>query len=116
MVDEPALGLDRLRVSVDALPVEIPAVARTLPYFSLLPVFASLIPQMVVADQYAGRPDADDCSNAMSRHRVGWRCLSVCAEETAGGAAVPGSFCLSGSSVGCSPLRKEPAPRSIIGS
>ena len=73
MVDEPALGLDRLRISLDALPVEIPAVARALPDSSLLPVFASLIPQMIVpyADAAALMLANLDRGNAMSRHRVG---------------------------------------------
>jgi uncharacterized protein len=73
MVDEPALGLDRLRISLDALPVEIPAVARALPDSSLLPVFASLIPQMIVpyADAAALMLANLDRGHAMSRHRVG---------------------------------------------
>ncbi len=44
MVDEPALGLDRLRMSLDALPVHVSAFARALPGPLFLPVFASLIP------------------------------------------------------------------------
>ena len=48
MVDEPAIGLSRLRVSRDVLPVHVPAVARAIPRPLLLPVFASLIPQMIV--------------------------------------------------------------------
>ena len=73
MVDEPALGLERLRISVDALPVEIPAVARTLSDSSLLPVFASLVPQMIVpyADAAALMLANLDRGHAMSRHRVG---------------------------------------------
>ena len=73
MVDKPALGLDRLRISLDALPVEIPADARALPDSSILPVFASLIPQMVVpyADAAALMLANLDRGNAMSRHRVG---------------------------------------------
>ena len=31
MVDEPALGLDRMRISIDAVPVQVPAYARALP-------------------------------------------------------------------------------------
>ena len=62
-----------LRISLDPLPVEIPAVERARSDSSLLPVFASLIPQMIV-------PDADAAAvmranlgrgSAMSRHRVG---------------------------------------------
>jgi hypothetical protein len=73
MVDESALGLERLRISLDALPVEIPAAARALPDSSLLPVFASLIPQMIVpyADAAALMLANLDRGNAMSRHRVG---------------------------------------------
>ena len=73
MVEEPALGLDRLRISLDALPVEIPAVARALPNSSFLPVFASLIPQMIVpyADAAALMLASLNRGSAMSRHRVG---------------------------------------------
>jgi putative NADH-flavin reductase len=73
MVDESALGLERLRISLDALPVEIPAAARALPDSSLFPVFASLIPQMIVpyADAAALMLANLDRGNAMSRHRVG---------------------------------------------
>jgi hypothetical protein len=48
MVDEPAIGLSRLRVSRDVLPVYVPAVTRAMARPLLLPVFASLIPQMIV--------------------------------------------------------------------
>ena len=73
MVDEPALGLDRLRISLDALPVEVPAAARALPDPSFLPVFASVIPQMTVpyADAAALMLANLDRGSAMSRHRVG---------------------------------------------
>ena len=73
MVDDPALGLDRLRISLDALPVEIPAAAQALPDPLLLPVFASLIPQMIVPYEDAAALILAnlDRGNAMSRHRVG---------------------------------------------
>jgi uncharacterized protein len=73
MVDDPALGLDRLRISLDTLPVPVPAVARVLPGPLLLPVFTSLIPQMIVpyADAAALMLANLDRGNAMSRHRVG---------------------------------------------
>ena len=73
MVEEPALGLDRLRISLDVLPVEIPAAAEGLPDKSLLSVFASLIPQMIVpyADAAALMLANLDRGHAMSRHRVG---------------------------------------------
>jgi hypothetical protein len=73
MVDQPALGLDRLRISVDTLPVEIPVAARALPDASLLSVFASLTPQMIVsyADAAALMLANLDRGHALSRHRVG---------------------------------------------
>ena len=73
MVDVPAIGLSRLRVSRDVLPVHVPAVARALPRPLLLPVFASLIPQMIVpyADAAALMLANLDRGHAMSRHRVG---------------------------------------------
>ena len=73
MVDVPAIGLSRLRVSRDVLPVHVPAVARALPRPLLLPVFASLMPQMIVpyADAAALMLANLDRGNGMSRHRVG---------------------------------------------
>ena len=73
MVEEPALGLDRLRISIDAVPVQVPAYVRALPAASVVPVFASLIPEMIVpyADAAALMLANLDRGNAMSRHRVG---------------------------------------------
>jgi hypothetical protein len=73
MVDEPALGLNRLRLSIDTLPVDLPAGARAVPDQLSLPVFASLIPQMIVpyADAAALMLANLDRGGAMSRHRVG---------------------------------------------
>ena len=73
MVEEPALGLDRLRISIDAVPVRVPAYARALPAALVLPVFGSLIPQMIVsyADAAALMLANLDRGNAMSRRRVG---------------------------------------------
>jgi hypothetical protein len=73
MVDEPAVGLDRLRISIDAVPVQVPAYARVLPGALAVPVFASLIPQMTVpyADSAALMLANLDRGSAMSRRRVG---------------------------------------------
>ena len=73
MVEHPALGLHRLRITLDALPVQIPALARALPGPLLLPIFASLIPQMIVpyADAAALMLGNLDRGDAMARHRVG---------------------------------------------
>lgn len=48
MVDEPAIGLQRLRISIDALPAPLPAVAGSLPAPLLLPLFALKIPEMTI--------------------------------------------------------------------
>ena len=73
MVEAPAIGLDRLRVSFDALPVTSPAVTGALSRTSLLPVFTSVISQMIVpyADAAALMLANLDRGNAMSRRRVG---------------------------------------------
>ena len=73
MVDEPATGLDRLRISLDALPVKVPAFARALPGPLLVPVFGSLIPQIIVS--YRGTAALMlanlNRGNTMSQRRVG---------------------------------------------
>ena len=73
LVEEPALGLNRLRISLDSLPVQVPAVARALPGPLLLPVFASLIPQMIVpyADAAALMLANLDRGASMARRRIG---------------------------------------------
>jgi len=73
MVDEPAIGLDRLRTSLDTLPVSVPPLSRAVQEPLLLPVFTSLIPQMIVpyADAAALMLGNLDRGIAMSRHRVG---------------------------------------------
>lgn len=73
MVEKPALGKDRLRVSIESLPAPLPAIASSLPSPLLLPLFAMRIPQMIVpyADaasvilSHAGKEDRT------SRCRVG---------------------------------------------
>ena len=73
MVDEAAIGLDRLRISVDTMPVRVPAFARALLGPLFLPVFASLIPQMIVpyADAAAVMLANLDHGHAWSRRRIG---------------------------------------------
>ncbi|TRZ54944.1 MAG: NAD-dependent epimerase/dehydratase family protein [Rhodocyclaceae bacterium] len=73
MVDQPALGIERLRVSVERLPVEMPAVTRFLPGPFVLPVFASKIPQMIIpyADVAAFMLANVNRGGPMSRKRVG---------------------------------------------
>jgi len=73
MVEQLALGLHRLRVSIESLPSPLPAFTRLLPAPLLLPLFAMKIPEMII-------PYADAASlmlanvapaDSMSRHRVG---------------------------------------------
>ena len=73
MVEQPALGLERMRMSLNKLPVEINAFARMLPGALFLPVFSSVVPQMIVpyADAAALMLANMKHGDAMSRHRVG---------------------------------------------
>ena len=73
MVEEPALGLNRLRIALDTLPVRVPAIARALPGPLLLPLFAYLIPQMIVpyADAAALMLANLNRGDTLARHRVG---------------------------------------------
>jgi len=73
MVDQPALGYERLRMSVECLPVSVPAITRLLPAPLVLPVFASKIPQMIIpyADAAAFMLAHLDRSAPMLRKRVG---------------------------------------------
>jgi hypothetical protein len=73
MVDEPAIGMQNLRISIDALPAPLPAVARYMPSPLVLPLFAMKIPEMII-------PYADAASVILanvephgrtSMHRVG---------------------------------------------
>jgi hypothetical protein len=73
MVEQPAIGIQRLRTSLDRLPVRVPALAASLPGPLLLPFFASWIPQMIVpyADAAALMLAHLEPGDAMARHRVG---------------------------------------------
>jgi len=73
MVEEPPLGLNRLRISLDTLPVQVPALAHSLPGLLFLPIFASLVPQMIVpyADAAALMLAHLDRDDTFARHRVG---------------------------------------------
>lgn len=48
MVDQPALGLERLRIGIERLPAPLPALAQALPGPLVLPLFAMKIPEMIV--------------------------------------------------------------------
>jgi uncharacterized protein len=73
MVEQPAIGLRRLRITLDTLPVQIPALARALPGPLFLPIFAYMIPQMIVpyADAAALMLANLNRGDTMARHRVG---------------------------------------------
>ena len=73
MVDQQPLGLARMRISLDRVPVGVPLLARYLPGPLLLPFFVYRVPEMIVsyaeaaALMLANLTPADE----MSRHRVG---------------------------------------------
>jgi len=73
MVEEPPLGLARLRISLDQLPVRVPALSRALPGVLFLPVFAYLIPEMIVPYPDAAAVMLANLARGgnMSHHRVG---------------------------------------------
>lgn len=73
MVDQPVIGLERMRISIDTLPVHVPEVVRALPSLLVVPVFASLIPQMIVpyGDAAALMLANLDGQSSMSHHRIG---------------------------------------------
>jgi len=73
MVEQPPLGLARLRISMDRLPVQVLALTRFLPGVLSLPMFAHLIPEMIIsyADAAALMLGNLAPGGEMSRHRVG---------------------------------------------
>jgi uncharacterized protein len=73
MVEGAAVGLERLRVAIDRLPVQTPAAVKWLPDWLLVPIFASRVPEMIIpyADAAALMLNNLEPGNAMSRHRVG---------------------------------------------
>ena len=73
MVEEPPVGLDRLRVASDRLPVDTPGAVSWLPDLLLLPFIARRVPEMIVpyADAAALMLSHLQPGSAMSRHRIG---------------------------------------------
>jgi putative NADH-flavin reductase len=73
MVEGAPLGLERLRVTIDRLPVQTPAAVKWLPNWLLVPIFASRVPEMIIpyADAAALMLKNLEPGGAMSRHRVG---------------------------------------------
>jgi putative NADH-flavin reductase len=73
MVNQQPLGLDRMRISLDRLPVQVPSFTTFLPRALVLPFFVNSVPEMIVSYADAAAlmlanltPDGE-----MSRHRVG---------------------------------------------
>jgi hypothetical protein len=73
MVEQPPLGLARLRISLDRLPVQVPALGRVLPGVLFLPVFAYLIPEMIISYSDVAALMLGNLARGgeMSRRRVG---------------------------------------------
>jgi putative NADH-flavin reductase len=73
LVQQPALGIERLRVSLERLPVTMPMGATLLPDALVLPLFVAKIPQMIIpyADAAAYMLAHLDRGGSMSRRRVG---------------------------------------------
>ena len=73
MVEQPALGLQRLRISIDSLPTPLPAIARSLPAPLALPLFAMKIPEMIIPYSDAASVVLANVQpgDSASRHRIG---------------------------------------------
>lgn len=73
MVAQSPLGLARMRVSLERLPVQMPALSKLLPKVLVLPFFAYRIPEMIVsyADAAALMLANITPHSEMSRHRIG---------------------------------------------
>lgn len=73
MVEQPPLGVARMRISVDRVPVRVPPLVRHLPRPLVLPFFARKVPEMIVsyADAAAVMLANVAPSGPMSRRRVG---------------------------------------------
>ena len=73
MVAQPPLGLDRMRTSLDQLPVQMPTFSKSLPKALALPFFLYRLPEMIVSyDDAAALMLAHITPNdQMSHHRVG---------------------------------------------
>jgi uncharacterized protein len=73
MVQAPALGLERLRVSVDTLPAPLPGWTKRLPGALALPFFAGRIPEMIIpyVDAAAFMLAHVDAGEPLTRKRIG---------------------------------------------
>ncbi len=73
MVEGAPVGLERLRVTLDRLPVQTPTAVKWLPDWLLVPIFARRVPEMIIpyADAATLMLKNLEPGGAMSRHRVG---------------------------------------------
>lgn len=73
MVEQPPLGVNRLRISLERLPVPVPSFGQALPGALFLPLFAYLVPEMIISYADAGALILAHLSRGgeMSHHRVG---------------------------------------------
>jgi hypothetical protein len=73
MVHQQPLGLARMRISLDRVPVQVPAVTRSLPGALVLPFFVQRVPEMIVSYADAAALILANLTpfGGMSRHRVG---------------------------------------------
>lgn len=73
MVDEPGVGLERLRISTDLFPVALPGWTSAAPAVAVLPVFAANVGKITLpyADAAAVMLENLTPGGAMSRRRIG---------------------------------------------
>ena len=73
MVDEPAVGLERLRLSIDRFPVALPGWTLFAPAALVLPFFAAAIGQITIGYADAAEVILNNLApgGPMSRHCIG---------------------------------------------
>jgi hypothetical protein len=73
MVHQQPLGLARMRIALDRVPVRVPSFTRSLPGALVLPFFVRRVPEMIVSYADAATLILANLSpgGEMSRHRVG---------------------------------------------
>jgi putative NADH-flavin reductase len=93
MVHQQPLGLARMRISLDRVPVRVPSFTRFLPGPLVLPFFVQRVPEMIIsyADAAALILANLTPSGEMSRHRVGLALPAGMRGEKEQWAAKPGA-------------------------
>ena len=72
MVEGAPVGLEGLRVALDRLPVETPASVKWLPDWLVAPIFASVVPEMIIPYADAAALMLNNRAPVMRCHVIAW--------------------------------------------